>query len=91
MPMYVVHNAHGPGECQALMEEIYQSPWSKRMKGREFFCGCPHGTHESFVGVDAESSDEALSFFDRKFREGARAFEVIHEPIGEHELLPIAQ
>jgi hypothetical protein len=90
MPTYVVHNTHGPDECQALMEEIYKSPWSKTITGTEFYCGCPHGTHESVVAVDAKDPEEALGFFDKKFRAGATAFEVMHGAIGQHEMLPVA-
>ena len=90
MSSYVVHHKHAEGECPALMDAIMKEPWSKRLKGVDFYCGCPYGTHESFVAVEAASSDEALSYFDSLFKAGAVAFESIpNAVIGENDLLPV--
>ena len=90
MPTYVIHNTHAETDCSALMEAIKREPWSKQLTGRDFYCGCPFGTHEGFLAVEAETPEQALAMVDSKFRAGARVIESITGKIGEHELLPVS-
>jgi hypothetical protein len=90
MPLYVLHNTHGPQECGSLMEAIQQQPWSSRLKGRDFYCTCPGGVHQGFVAVEADTAEDALSLVDPAFRAGARAIEAISGVVGEHERLPVS-
>lgn len=91
MMTYILHNTHKPEDCQKLNEAISTHPWSASLKGIQFLCFCPSGTHGGIFAVDAEDEAAALAMVDPVFRSGTRVYAGgLVGVIGEHPLLPVA-
>jgi hypothetical protein len=78
---YLIVNNHEAEQCEAMEADMDRLP--EQLKGKEFFCTCPHGVHGYYLFVDAESSDQAIDVLPPSFRLGdtrAQALEVIHLP-----------
>lgn len=77
MARYVLQcGEHTDAECEAMSEELEEHGVPEILKGREFFCSCPHGHHGGWAVVEAPSKEAVLSGLAPKFRKHAEAFEI---------------
>ena len=78
---YLIINTHAPDQCEPMEADMDRLP--DELKGKDFYCTCPHGIHGYYLFVDAESSDKAIEHLPPSLRLGdtrAQAIELIRLP-----------
>jgi hypothetical protein len=78
---YLIINTHEPEQCEPMEADMDRIP--DQLKGKDFYCTCPHGQHGYYLFVDAESSDQAIETLPPSLRIGdtrAQALEVLRLP-----------
>lgn len=76
MTRFIVTCEHQAEECEPLEREMQTEGIPSVIKGKEFFCSCPHGHHGGWVAVDGDSEEAILASLPPIFRSHARAYQV---------------
>ena len=78
---YLIINTHEPEQCEPMEADMDKIP--EQLKGKDFYCTCPHGQHGYYLFVEADSSDKAVDVLPPSLRLGdtrAQALEVLRLP-----------
>ncbi len=76
MTQFVLTCEHSGEECDALTKEYEDVGAPEIMKGRDFFCSCPHGFHGGWIVVESPSAEAALSGLPPILRSHSKAYQV---------------
>lgn len=68
---YMLVNEHKPEDCEPMEAGIPKI--GPELKGREFMCTCPGGTHGFFMVLEGDSAEEVLGLLPDEIRKGTRA------------------
>lgn len=58
MSLYMVVNEHQPEDCQPMEAGIPKIPAA--LRGTDFYCTCPGGTHGFFILMEGDSAEQVL-------------------------------
>ncbi|MBI1885486.1 MAG: hypothetical protein HYS09_04115 [Chloroflexi bacterium] len=77
MAQYLLHcREHTDAECEEMNKEFESYDVPEGLKGRDFYCSCPHGVHGGWMVVEASSADAALPLMPPINRSFTKAIQV---------------
>ena len=77
MPRFVLEcTEHTDQQCEEMSREMEQQGVAEVLKGREFFCSCPHGYHAGWAVVEGQDAEAILATLPPIFRAHAKAHEI---------------
>jgi len=75
MATYIITCDHAAEECEALSKELEEVGAPEVIRGKDFFCSCPHGHHAGWVAVEGDSAESILASLPPVFRSHANAYQ----------------
>jgi hypothetical protein len=76
MATYIITCDHAPEECEPMDKEWQQLGVPEVIKGKPFYCSCPHGHHGGWVTVEGESAEAILNSLTPLFRSHAKVHQI---------------
>ncbi len=76
MPQFILTCEHAADECDAMTKEYEELGAPEIIRGKDFFCSCPHGFHGGWTVVEASNAEAVLAGLPPIFRSHANAYQV---------------